>query len=128
MADISADGLLPSGSFRPTYFSGSTTVASGVTGVVITVPPPPAGQKMRLTSLSGNDSTFTVTADGTAVVTSLQLSTVGQTGFAVGKHTGSAGQVQAGLIDYIEARSTLTVTKSAGNTANSITYSYAYGF
>lgn len=128
MADISGDGLIPSGDFRIQYFSGVLSIASGVTGAVINIPPPPTGQKMRLTALSGNDSTFNVVADGVSVVSGLQLSTVGQFGFAVGNHTGSAGQVQAGLIQYIEAFTSLTVVKSAGNTTNAITYSYAYGY
>lgn len=126
MADISADSLLPSGSFKPSFFSGALTIASGATGTVITLTAP-AGKRVRLTSLSGNDSTFTVNADGSAVITSIALSVAGQSGFAVGKHTSASVSPQAGLIDYIEAFNTITVVKSAGNTANAINYSYAYG-
>lgn len=126
MADISADSLLPGGGFKPSFFSGALSVASGATGTIITLTAP-AGKRVRLTSLSGNDSTFTVNADGVSVVTALALSIAGQSGFAVGKHTAASNTAQPGLIDYIEAFGTITVVKSAGSTANAVNYSYAYG-
>lgn len=131
MADISADSILPSGEFRPTFFSGALQVAAGVTGTVITIPAPTNGKRIRLTGLVGNDSTFTVNANGAAVISGLTLSTLnnGTVGhFCVG--VGSAGGVGQGVtgIPYIESRTAITVLKSAGNTANIIYYSWAEGY
>lgn len=131
MADISADGLLPSGEFTPTFFSGVLQVAAGVTGTVITIPAPAAGKRVRLTGLIGNDSTFTVNANGVAVVSGLALGTLNTSAvgsFAVGSGSGGGASQGAGSIQYIESRTAITVVKSAGNTANIIYYSYAEGY
>lgn len=131
MADISADSLLPSGEFVPTFFSGVLQVAAGVTGTVITIPAPTGGKRIRLTCLIGNDSTFTVNANGAAVVTALALTTLNgsATGsFAVGSGSGGGSAQGASVIQYIESRTAITVVKSAGNTANIIYYSWAEGY
>lgn len=134
MADISADGLLPSGDFTPTFFSGALQVASGASGTVLTIPAPPAGQKIRLYGLavnSGSEAGMTLNANGAAVVTALTLalgsgSTVGN--FCVGVNLAIGGAAATAAIPYLDSRTAITLVKGSGSTANAINYSYAYGF
>lgn len=130
MADISADSLLPSGSFNPSFFSGALTLAPGApAGAIITLTPP-AGKKVRLTGLVGAAETGITVNNGLSnVVSGLVLgSLIATTGqFAIGEGAGDGGGQGAGVLNYVESYSSITVTKSGGATAGSITYSYAYG-
>jgi len=129
MADISADGLLPSGDFKPVFFSGALVQASGVTS--ITIPAPPAGQRVRLLALataSGTSETgVSITADGFTVVSALTLrsaATIAAGDFTINQQALGA---TSGALPYIEARSAIVISKGSA-TVNAINYSYAYGF
>ena len=130
MADISADALIPSGEFRPTFFSGALAQASGVTS--LTIPAPPTGQRVRLLALvtqSGTTETgISITADGFTVINLLALKSAASTtagDFAINQQDSGA---TSGALPYIEARGAIVISKGIGSTANAINYSYAYGF
>ena len=133
MADISADALIPSGEFSPTFFSGTLQIATASSGTILAIPAPPAGQRIRLYGLAATTATeagITVNANGAAVVTALTLSvgsgsSVGQ--FCVGVNLSIGGLPSTNAIPFIDSRTSITVVKVSGSTANIINYSYAYG-
>jgi len=134
MADISADTILPSGEFSPTFFSGTLQIAPASSGTILAIPAPPAGQRIRLYGLAATTATeagITVNANGSAVVTALTLaigsgSAVGH--FCVGVNLSIGGAPATSAIPFIDSRTSITVVKGSGSTANAINYSYAYGF
>lgn len=122
---------LGGGNFRPTFFSGSLQVAAGVTGAIITLTAP-AGKKVRLVALCAGaaEPNISVTAQGSAVVSNLTLSigSGSQAGhFSVANNMSIGGAPSSNGLQYIESNTTIVVSKSGGNTANPIWYSYAYG-
>ncbi len=119
------------GNFRPTFFSGSLQIAAGVTGAILTLTAP-AGKKVRLMALcaSAAEANISVSAQGSAVVANLTLSigSGSQAGnFCVANNMSIGGAPSSNGIPYIESNETIVVSKSGGNTANTIWYSYAYG-
>jgi len=124
------------GSFKPSFFSGGLSIPSGSSGALLTLTAP-AGKKVRLLSLnvaSGTEAAIQVTSEGSTVIPSSTLtgSSVATGGaFGIGRiaggNGGGAGTVVNSSIDYIESNTTIVVTKTAGNTATAIFYSYAYG-
>jgi hypothetical protein len=120
MADISADSLISSGEFRPTNLPAGATIASGVTGTLATIPAPANG-RVRLVALfaGGADQTgISIVADG---VTVASARTVGQTNSITPSHlvVGVAAPVS---VPYVEARTSIVISKNAGNTVASINY------
>lgn len=118
------------GSFKPTFFSGTQSVASGATGAIISITAP-AGKKVRLLSLAtatGVESNVQVSTDTGIVVGPLILSNTGNDTnagrFSVGLVSTGNG---SGSIEYIESTASIVVEKTSGNTANAINYTYAFG-
>lgn len=119
------------GSFKPTFFSGSLSVASGATGTILSITAP-AGKKVRLTALlvdTGTEANIQVSTDTGIVIGPLVLQPTSDGAadgrFVVGPNS-AATRPTAG-IDYIESTSSIIVEKTSGATANTIRYAYAYG-
>jgi hypothetical protein len=127
MADISADSLIPSGEFKATTCSGILQIAGSTSGTLATLTST-GGRKIRLTMLTvnGAEAGISVIADGVTVVSSLNLAssfTAGNFWVGIGFST-----VTQPLIRYIEANSTITITKASGSTTNAIFYATEQGF
>lgn len=125
---ISLKSTVGAGEFNPTFFSGGLQIAAGASGTILTLTPP-LGMRVRLVGLnSTGEAGISVTADGNPVVTNLSLNNgTGVGGFAVGKATSSPSTGQAALLDFIDAKSSIAITKVSGSTSVPILYSYAYG-
>lgn len=120
------------GNFVPSFFSGRLQVASGASGTLFTLTAP-VGKRVRLaaliTSPTGTESNISIVADGVTVVTNLTLSNGSNTAvgnFSIGYPYQSSGQ-GAGDLPYIQANSTIVVSKTTGSTTTTIAYCYAYG-
>ena len=119
------------GSFTPTFFSGALQLTSGATGTLLTITPP-AGKKVRLTSLvmttgGTTEASISVSSSGSPVVSGLTLVSAASgsvCSFVVGQ---TVNGVSGNNIDYVDSISSITISKSSGSTTNPITYSYAYG-
>ena len=122
--------------YKPTSFSGQLQVGAGASGDIITIPAPPVGQVARLTHLIAAGATavtgITITADGTDVVSSLDLAgNVGTT--SNGQfYVSQVGSTVANLTDvsgmpFVEADTTLVVTLDTGVLGSTILYAYEYG-
>lgn len=120
MTDISADSLISSGEFRPTNFPAGAVIASGVTGTLVTITAP-AGGRVRLVSLfttTGAQSGISIISDGVTVATARTvgvISSADPTQLVIG----SASPVG---VDYVEARTSIVISKNAGNTVAAINY------
>jgi hypothetical protein len=127
MADIPLDALVSGGEFKASTCSGVLQIASGTSGTLATLTST-GGRKIRLTLLATNgaEAGISVVADGVTVVSGLTLSssfTVGNFWVGIGFST-----VTQPLIRYIEANSTITITKASGSTTNAIFYATEQGF
>lgn len=126
MTAFSSAQLKPGGDYKPTFFSGRLTISSGATGTLLTLTAP-AGKRIRLNGLataSGTQSGISIVADGTTVVSALTLGLNAATGFTVQANSGDSA---TGGIPYIEALSTIVISKNAGNTTQNLSYSYSEG-
>ena len=123
MIDLRAQAQ--SGNFTTSAFSLGQTIAIGSSGVLLSVTAP-AGKKVRLDAFATNsgvtESGITLNVDGVDIVTN---ASVGYTGNAwlVGKHLDTARWTA--MDDIIG--NTVTVTKVAGSTVETLFYSYSFG-
>ena len=123
MIDLRAQAQ--SGNFTTSAFSLGQTIAIGSSGVLLSVTAP-AGKKVRLAAFATNsgvtESGITLNVDGVDIVTN---ASVGYTGNAwlVGKHLDTARWTA--MDDIIG--NTVTVTKVAGSTVETLFYSYSFG-
>lgn len=119
MSDISADNLIPSGDFRPTSLPAGAIISSGVTGTLVTIPAPANG-RVRLVSLFSNgiQAGISIVADGVTLASARQLNapTTTDPQYLI---IGSACAVG---VPYVEARTSIVISKNAGNTAVGISY------
>jgi len=129
MADIPFDALQSGGEFKPVFFSGALVQASGVT--TLTIPAPPAGQRVRLLALASASGTtetgISITADGFTVVNALTLKSAASVvagDFTINQQASGA---TSGALPYIESRGAIVISKGSATT-NAINYSYAYGY
>lgn len=116
------------GGFRPDTVSAIVEIASGVTGVLATITPP-SGKKAAITFLaaSANQTGISVEINSVTVVSTNALAA--STG-AGGPGQFTIGQGSSSIFPYLLAGAvdqSITITKDAGNTTNSIRYAYAYG-
>jgi hypothetical protein len=119
MADIPLDALQSGGDFRPTNFPVGAIIASGVTGTLVTIPAPANG-RVRLVSLfsAGAQSGISVVADGVTVANARTLNsatTTDPTALVVGSSCAVG-------VPYVEARTSIVISKNAGNTTANISY------
>ena len=123
MIDLRAQAQ--SGNFTTSAFSLGQTIAIGSSGVLLSVTAP-TGKKVRLDSFSpasgANEGGVTLNVDGVDIVTN---ASVGYTGNAwlVGKHLDTARWTA--MDDIIG--NTITITKVAGSTLETLFYSYSFG-
>lgn len=124
-----ASNIQGAGVFQAEFMSGSLQVAPGAAGNIIVITPP-AGNRVRLTELAttaGTETGISMTVGAKNVVTSLDLESIststGAGEFKIGISDGTSNTAEI-LGDTDE---TVTIIKDAGNTTQTITYSYEYG-
>jgi hypothetical protein len=119
-----------------TRFAGGGTIATGQTGLLLTLDPP-SGQRVRLTHLSTTagaaQSGISVLLGSDTVIDEMELDgdTPNQAAnFSVGKYQPyAAGNPPMTNYHQFTGKTgeDLTITKNAGNTAAIIYYGYEYG-
>jgi hypothetical protein len=119
MADISADGLLPSGDFRPTNLPAGAVISSGVTGTLVTIPAPTGG-RVRLVCLFANTAQpgISIICDGVTVASNRTIGLQSGTDAT----TLVIGASSAVGVAYVEARTSIVISKNAGNTTANLSY------
>jgi len=120
MADIPLDALQSGGDFRPTSFPAGATIASGVTGTLATITAPTGGRVriVALFAISGTQSDISIVADG---VTVASARTIGVSNTSTVSEL-VISNVSPVSVHYIEARTSIVISKGAGNTTASISY------
>ena len=127
------------GEFKPSFFSGSLTLAAGASGTVISLTPPP-GKKVRLSLLTasntGNENGMTVNVDGVSVISSLILTDSRGTSVAGYFYIGGLGAMGGsgtlsngfGILNLTsEADGSIQIIKDSGSTVQTLVYAYQYG-
>jgi hypothetical protein len=119
MADIPLDALAGGGEFRPTNFPAGATIASGVTGTLVTIPAPANG-RVRLVALFADASQtgISVIADGVTVASARtvgMINSITPTELVIGASAPIS-------VPHIEARTSIVISKNAGNTTTTLRY------
>jgi hypothetical protein len=108
-------------------------VASGSSGTLISIPQPPAGQRVKFEFLfaagvGAQQSGITVNSGATVLISGGQLDdtegTQGNNRFSIGARAGATAD--RGPV-FSELDETFTVVKDSGSTTADIYYSYSYG-
>ena len=133
---IKLSSFIAGGSFLSKFFSGSLTETTGsITGDVLTLTPP-AGQRVRLTSLAADDVSLTksgtsVTVGATTVVNNLTLqatNTSADGNFIVSGSANVNPNVSSGFIDSITGNIDEDIIINISvSSAGDIVYSYQFG-